>query len=99
MRTRSELLADLRDMGEDETLTAIDRATAAQAADLLDATTPRPWPPPKEVSRCLGWDTSWSKWRACVHEYGEWVFEDGCGKAGRWCSLWQPMPPDPEVEK
>jgi len=66
-------------------------------ADLLDATTPRPWPPPEGVTRCLGWDKDDERWRVCIHEYGGWVFEDGLGPVRHWCQVWMPMPSEPEV--
>jgi hypothetical protein len=68
-----------------------------EAADLLDATTPRPWPPPDGVTRCLGWDRDNERWRVCIHEYGGWIFEDGLGLVRNWCPVWKPMPPAPEV--
>jgi hypothetical protein len=74
-------------------------------ADLLDATTPQPWPPQEGVERCLAW--------RCKEE--EWVVAKQ-GKSARdgslfWWSMqvgglhrnppkfWKPMPPEPEVSK
>ena len=68
-------------------------------ADLLDATTPRPWPPPAGVERCLGWDKRQEKWRVCIFEYRNWVFEDTSGFAQGWCSLWLPIPADPKEDQ
>jgi hypothetical protein len=49
MRARSEVLANLRDMADDWSLPGYERRVSAEAADLLDATTPRPMPPEPEV--------------------------------------------------
>ena len=70
-----------------------------EAADLLDATTPRPWPPPEGVTRCLGWDKDNECWRVCIVEYGDWVFETDLGLVRHWCPVWLPMPPEPEDTK
>lgn len=78
---------------------ALDRVAALERelAEARKPTTPRPWPPPEGVSRCLGWDKDNERWRVCIHEYGGWVFEDGLGPVRHWCPVWQPMPPEPEV--
>lgn len=70
---------------------------AAAVVEHAESTTPRPWPPPAGVTRCLGWDKDNERWRVCIHEYGGWVFEDGFGPVRHWCPVWQPMPPEPEV--
>jgi hypothetical protein len=75
-------------------------AWCRQAATAIEATTPRPWPPPPEVERCLIWRSRGEGWLVA-----EWM------PVSRWWSLdpkhceldinppqfWQPMPPEPEV--
>ena len=61
-----------------------------EAADLLDATTPRPWPPPDGVERCLMWIGRDGWFTDCVEPWlrlPEEVQPD----------FWLPMPPEPEV--
>lgn len=63
-----------------------------EAADLLDATTPRPWPPPAGVERCLMWIGRDGWFTDCVEPWlrlPEEVQPD----------FWLPMPPEPEVDR
>jgi len=73
------------------------RQDLLQAADLLDATTPRPWPPPAGVTRCLGWDKYDKEWCVLAIEDGEWIFDLTPEPAWKSCPVWLPMPPEPEV--
>ncbi len=68
------------------------RQDLLQAADLIDATTPRPWPPPEGVTRCLMWIGRDGWFTDCVEPWlrlPEEVQPD----------FWLPMPPDPEESK
>jgi hypothetical protein len=73
------------------------RWALTEAADLLDATTPRPWPPPEGVTRCLGWDAEYRTWQVVVLDGAVWCFIGSCVEVRDFCPVWQPMPPEPEV--
>ena len=63
-----------------------------EAADLLDATEPRPWPPPAGVEKCLMWIGRDGWFTDCVEPWlrlPEEVQPD----------FWLPVPPDPEVDR
>ncbi len=74
-------------------------ASLLEAADLLDATTPRPWPPPEGVWRCLGWDRKYKKWRVVTLDMYVWKFEGSWADVYDYCTFWQPTPPEPEESK
>lgn len=64
-----------------------------EAADLLDATTPRPWPPPEGVEECFAWrkQRGWFAVKnAAAHRLLPPEFQP------EW---WMPMPPEPEVDR
>lgn len=67
-----------------------------QAANAIESTEPRPWPPPAGVERCLGWDAIDERWRACVLEHGDWRFEAMVTSLRHCVTLWLPMPADPQ---
>ena len=102
MKTRSEVLRQLADSwqcsGDDYTA-----QVHRDLADLLDATTPRPWPPLEGVSRCLAWRCKEEEW--VVAEQGKsaldgslfwWSMQVG-GLHRNQPLFWLPMPPEPEV--
>lgn len=69
------------------------RQDLLQAADLLDATTPRPWPPPEGVKECFAWRKrrGWFAVKnAAAHRLLPPEFQP------EW---WMPMPPEPEVDR
>jgi hypothetical protein len=78
-------------------------AMLTEAADLLDATTPRPWPPTEGVKKCLAWRTEAEGW--VVAEQGTsaldgslfWWSEQIDRLSRNPPKFWKPMPPDPEV--
>jgi len=95
LRSLSEGLTEAKVVGHVELLT--------EAADLLDATTPRPWPPPDGVRKCLAWRNKDEGWFTIAIEpellTDEYIWR-GCGviAVNRFPpKFWLPMPPAPEV--
>ena len=89
MKTRSEVLRQLADSwqcsGDDYTA-----QVHRDLADLLDATTPRSWPPPPHVTSCLAWRPG-RGWFAA--ERKPWMVVPQTHQP----QFWLPMPPAPEV--
>ena len=74
------------------------RQDLLRAADLLDATTPRPWPPPDGVRKCLAWrkGSGWIVvWLSNLHGWrsGTKFLNQNLPQ------FWLPIPPDPEESK
>ena len=90
LRSLSEGLTEAKVVGHVELLT--------EAADLLDATTPRPWPPPEGVTRCLAWRNGdgWGIVEADISEIEDWYSHYFKGINRRPPQFWLPMPPEPE---
>lgn len=104
MKTRSEVLRQLADSWQcncDDYTAEVHR----DLADLLDATTPRPWPPPEGVERCLAWRDKQDGWFVIyrethpVTEELQWWADGVIAVNRRPPKFWLPMPPDPEESK